>query len=486
MRLLIVEDSPLDAELTVRQLEADGIKCTWDRVATETDFRAALQSAPDLIISDCTLPGFSGLAAFSIAAAEAPAIPFVFISGTLEEGHARQVLEAGAAAVIWKGDRTHLCATVKSALDVTARPCRRAADRRSPAFNFDRSPAEHLLARRSVLDASLRNQPRTYREVVSKSAPTPVAILVLSDPTARERFSRLLALANLEADIPFDAGEALADFAAHTQPLLFTDDLALIRSVRQLPSGAAPHIVFVGLMDEGNESDALRAGASDCMSSTGRGKVFWAHLMIARRFAGLTVSLELALHENSRLSAVDELTGAGRRAFFEEQFPREVARAVSLGRPLGLAMCDIDHFKRVNDRYGHPVGDLVLQEFAARIAGSLRVGKDWLARLGGEEFAIVFPDTPAAEVFAVAERLRRRIQSEIFQLASTGIRVKASFGVCALDIVPRGDGFGPRMLRAADAALYESKRRGRNRVTLWDAANEDLPGVTSYNHRAPS
>src|SRR5256885_16164123 len=83
MHLLIVEDNVSDAELTVRQLRAAGIDCTWTRVATEDAFRDALRSAPDLIISDCTLPCFDGIAAFSIASAKAPEFPFDFVSDTI-------------------------------------------------------------------------------------------------------------------------------------------------------------------------------------------------------------------------------------------------------------------------------------------------------------------------------------------------------------------------------------------------------------------
>ena len=105
MRLLIVEDNASDAELTVRQLTAEGIDCTWTRVATEDAFRDALLSAPDVIISDCTLPCFDGIAAFSIAAVENPGTPFVFVSGTLGDERAREALKAGAAGYIAKGNR---------------------------------------------------------------------------------------------------------------------------------------------------------------------------------------------------------------------------------------------------------------------------------------------------------------------------------------------------------------------------------------------
>jgi two-component system cell cycle response regulator len=233
--------------------------------------------------------------------------------------------------------------------------------------------------------------------------------------------------------------------------------------------------VFVGESAELPESEALRAGANDCMPSDARGEHFWAHLTIARRIADLAASLQLALRDNRMLSTVDELTRAGRRGFFEEQFPREVERALRLRRPLALVMCDIDHFKQVNDRYGHQVGDTVLKEFTTRISSSLRVGKDWVARLGGEEFAAVFPETAAREASLVAGRLRERVGSSSFDVISQQIAVTASFGVCALEHPAPFSlhGLAGRMVREADAALYQSKHRGRDRVTACNISSGD-------------
>ena len=149
------------------------------------------------------------------------------------------------------------------------------------------------------------------------------------------------------------------------------------------------------------------------------------------------------------LSTVDELTRAGRRGFFEEQFPREVERAVRLRRPLALVMCDIDHFKLVNDRHGHQVGDEVLKEFTSRISSNLRMGKDWVARLGGEEFAVVFPDTGAKEAGLVARPATRAHRYRPVRRPPRPIAITASFGVCALEHPGRGSLHG---LAAPDGA----------------------------------
>jgi two-component system cell cycle response regulator len=349
----------------------------------------------------------------------------------------------------------------------------------SPGHSADSavSAAGHLLARRTVLDDTLRRPPSEGATLLLRSPPIPAALLTLSGKRTRERFKNLLHMANLEVDVCSVPADALERLAMRVHALMFTDDVDLIRSARQLPSGVATHIVFVGESDELEESDALRAGANDCMPSDARGEHFWAHLTIARRIADLAASLQLALRDNRMLSTVDELTRAGRRGFFEEQFPREVERALRLRRPLSLVMCDIDHFKLVNDRHGHQAGDEVLKEFTARISGNLRFGKDWVARLGGEEFAVVFPDTGAREASLVAGRLCERISSSYFEVPPQQIPITASFGVCALEhptpaVLP---GLAGRMIREADAALYQSKHRGRDRVTACNVSTSDVP-----------
>jgi len=469
MQLLIVEDSVSDAELTVRQLQAEGIECTWTRVATEDAFRDALLSAPDLIISDCTLPSFDGVSAFAIAAAETPEIPFVFVSGTLGDERAREALKHGAAGYIAKGDREHLAQTIRSALERGPPPHRRVSDRSLPWSDADggTGAAQHLLARRKVLDETLqqRDSP-AMTSTMLRTAPSPAALLMIEAQLTRDRFAKLLPLANLEIETARNADEALERLADRVHALMFTDDVDLIRGARQLPSGEATHIVFVSSGRLLLQSDAFNAGANGCVSSDARGEHFSTHVTTARRIADFAASLQRALHDNGVLSTIDELTSAGRRHYFEEQFPREVERAVRLGRPLAIVMADIDDFKRINDRHGHQIGDQVLREFCHRIGGGLRLGRDWIARFGGDEFAVVLPDTTASKASAVAERLCESIRSETFTDQSRELSVTASFGVCALDHVSGASSdLAERMVKAADAALYESKRAGRNRVT---------------------
>jgi diguanylate cyclase (GGDEF)-like protein len=154
------------------------------------------------------------------------------------------------------------------------------------------------------------------------------------------------------------------------------------------------------------------------------------------------------------------------RRFFSKHFPREVERAARYSRPLSLILCDIDFFKNVNDKFGHAGGDQVLVQFGARLQQFLRRGVDWVARIGGEEFAVVLPETPYAQALDAARRLRAGVANKPFTIQNKQVDITASFGLCGLDRVPAGERKIPEhMLKVADEALYQSKHAGRNRVT---------------------
>jgi diguanylate cyclase (GGDEF)-like protein len=292
--------------------------------------------------------------------------------------------------------------------------------------------------------------------------------MIRSD-VVRERYVKILHNARIDTEISHDNTDAKVKLAERTHALLFTDDVSLIRAVRQLNAGSATHIVLVGSESADIITEALRAGADDLMPEEARGDHFWARVTIARRIVSFAASLQSALTDNRILSTIDELTRCGNRRYFEEQFPREVTRAARLRRPLALVVCDIDHFKNINDVYGHQLGDEVLRQIGGRLTHGLRLGEDWVARIGGEEFAIVLPDTGRFRALAVAQRLRDRIGQTDFATSVQSLRVTASFGVCAVQAPALETANLPEaMLAAADAALYQSKRAGRNCVT--DAA----------------
>ena len=164
--------------------------------------------------------------------------------------------------------------------------------------------------------------------------------------------------------------------------------------------------------------------------------------------------------ELRRLATVDDLTElANRRAFFE-QGRRLLARCRRNGQPLAVLLFDLDHFKAINDTHGHEAGDCVLAEVARRCRALVRPG-DLLARLGGEEFALLLPETDEAAALRVAERLRRAISGQKIRCAKTPLAVTASFGLASSR---RHAGGLDRLLAVADQALYRAKRAGRDRI----------------------
>ena len=175
---------------------------------------------------------------------------------------------------------------------------------------------------------------------------------------------------------------------------------------------------------------------------------------VLKSFAALAVD-ELELR---RIAQIDSLTGAATRRSFLLEMEKTISKFLRRGQTATLLTMDIDHFKKVNDTFGHPAGDAVLRTVSSRLQGILRK-EDLLGRLGGEEFGILLPDIELHHAVQVAEKLRCSLQDTPVAL-SEPLRVTASFGVAALEM----DSVSPELwLSKADQALYSAKRTGRNK-----------------------
>jgi diguanylate cyclase (GGDEF)-like protein len=194
----------------------------------------------------------------------------------------------------------------------------------------------------------------------------------------------------------------------------------------------------------------------------------WREFVFVVGWAVLSVLLMLLfarldhLHARlTRLSYTDGLTGLANRRRFMEVLGGELARQGRSGQRLCLVMLDIDHFKQVNDEHGHLAGDTVLRRLSELLMTSVRTPSDLPARLGGEEFAVVLPDTDEDEARQVCERLRERVAELAFEEAGRRFRITVSLGL----VEARGMGL-EAVLRHADRALYRAKQRGRNRLCV--------------------
>ncbi|MDP9398659.1 MAG: diguanylate cyclase, partial [Actinomycetota bacterium] len=182
------------------------------------------------------------------------------------------------------------------------------------------------------------------------------------------------------------------------------------------------------------------------------------------RQAGIAVDNVLLHREAQRLSITDPLTGIGNFRYLSMSLGRELERAARYGREVAVLMLDLDHFKQVNDTHGHARGDQVLRELAARVSEQIR-DIDILARYGGEEFVLVLPETSAQGAATLAERVCAAVRREPFrgEPGAPALRVTASVGVATF---PQHGESPATLLRAADAALYEAKAEGRDRMRL--------------------
>ena len=267
----------------------------------------------------------------------------------------------------------------------------------------------------------------------------------------------------LPANAP-PAGEAVADLSPDPVQNEVTKLLALLRQHAEANEN------FSTVLERAKEElhESLR---------TEQVRIIISYLMIENdkmkaRTANLQASLETSQKQIEKLKSnlanaeaqglSDPLTGLKNRRGFDVVLAAQLASARNASQPLSLILADIDHFKAINDRYGHPAGDDVLKWFA-RILSSNVKGRDTVARYGGEEFAIVLPATAIDNACKVASQIKAQLEAQFWQkpgAPNTLLRVTASFGVAQLEAT---EGTSALVARA-DARLYEAKQAGRNRI----------------------
>ncbi len=257
-------------------------------------------------------------------------------------------------------------------------------------------------------------------------------------------------------------------------PIVLTDwmmpemsGLELCEAIRQNPNKGYVFIVLLTAKDSKQDIiTGLEAGADDYITKP----INYAEL-IARLDSGMRI---LALEKNLReanekvqiLSITDPLTGCFNRGYMMKKLMQEINRVKRYGHPLSLIFCDIDHFKNINDTYGHQAGDFVLKKFCKCIHHSIRGELDWVSRYGGEEFLIILPETDLEGAYCVAERIRKLVAQKEIKWKERIIHLTASFGVTAVD----GASFEKEitldaLIQQADKNLYQSKHEGRNKTT---------------------
>lgn len=453
-RVLVVDDILANLKLLEARLQSE-----YFEVLSASSGAAALEILKreriDVVLLDVMMPGMDGFEVCRHIKANTAThhVPVVMVTALDQPSDKVQGLESGADDFLTKPvDDIALITRVKN------------------------------LARLKVLNDEMIMRASTGRQMglpddgslaKALSGRSGRVLLVDDHPRSATRLLEVLSKTN-DAFAERDPQAALFKLAEHNFDLLVvslslqnSDGLRLCSQVRSLER--TRHLPIIILVEPGDEARLLRGldmGINDYLM-----RPIDRHELLARVKTQIKRKrhsdfLRHRLAETVEMSITDALTGLHNRRYMEGHLKTLVNESLRSGRPLSMLITDIDHFKQVNDTYGHDAGDIVLKEFAVRLKRNTR-GVDLACRLGGEEFVIIMPDTELARAYQVGERMRACIAAEDFKInESLSIRVTASVGIATLE---KPEDTQDSVFKRADNALYAAKRRGRNRVAA-DAA----------------
>jgi diguanylate cyclase (GGDEF)-like protein len=301
-------------------------------------------------------------------------------------------------------------------------------------------------------------------------------LIAEDDPVSRRLLEATLSKWGYEVLACADGGEAWQILQQSDPPSLAIldwmmprmDGVQVCREVRK--RAAEPYVYLILLTARNQKADVitgLEAGADDYIIKPFDANELRMRLRAGRRILDLQTELIYAREKLRERATSDSLTCLWNRAAILEILQQEFERAQRADVTLSLLLADLDHFKRINDTYGHLAGDAVLREVAQRMRTVLRP-YDRIGRYGGEEFLLVLPDCHVPGALALAERLRLAVGEEGMALAEGMVSVTLSIGIATSDMAGEIHG----LLSAADTALYRAKHRGRNCLEL--ATTEDV------------
>jgi diguanylate cyclase (GGDEF)-like protein len=340
--------------------------------------------------------------------------------------------------------------------------------------------AAHEVAPFSTLDMTPANDLTT---AVAQEILKHLCILVVDDdPTVCLLLQKFLTAAGHTVHVARDGREGLAQAVRYQPQLVITDLLMprsdgfqLIQGLRQTELGRSTFImVLTTVEDEAQLAEAFDLGADDYITKPVEGKLLQARLRAAMRIIRdqqelrhehdelrrRLLELSIANQRAQDAALIDVLTGLHNRRYAMERLAQEWAEAGRSGRPLSVLMLDIDHFKQVNDRHGHDVGDAVLRQFADTLRDFSRA-QDVTCRIGGEEFLLIATDTALKGALLLAERIRVAVERQPLAANEVSLHLTVSIGVAERGISHANI---DQLIKAADDALYRAKHLGRNRV----------------------
>jgi diguanylate cyclase (GGDEF)-like protein len=305
---------------------------------------------------------------------------------------------------------------------------------------------------------------------------TPFTILLVDDDAAIRRLVRLV----LERS-GYVVHEATSGAEAHVLVTSVPWDLAILdrrlpdidgavlgHEIRQDEAFRTRYIIMLTGEDEPQDKvDGLNLGADDYITKPFQHPELLARVRAGKRIVDLQKELVASNRRLEHLSITDGLTKLYNHRYFQDELSKAFETTSRYGRPLSLALLDLDLFKKVNDTHGHAAGDEVLKNVAQLFMGSIR-SADIAARYGGEEFAVIMPETTAADAAMFAEKIRARVEESPASFNDTVIPVTISIGVAS---APAARIKSPRdLVEKADKALYRAKHNGRNQVQIAETA----------------
>ena len=461
--ILVVEDDSRSARLLAAGLSPVGYKISLVGNAEEAQVRIQVDR-PDLVVCDVCLPGMDGVEFTRLLPAtySPHELPILVVTSSDDRKVIARSLESGADDFLSKPlNALELRTRVRSLLRNKWLMEQLGAD----------AEAGRLVSVPTV--ASIATADKSADIAVTKTEA--VTVLVVEDD---EREFRLIEthLKTLDGRLVFTRGaaEALELLAREEFDLVLLDLMlpdcpgyTVIEQMRRMPRNAhTPILVVSALNGVEDRVKALELGADDfVLKGADRAEVQARIRRLLKRKQSHDQLAERCDHA-LRQAVTDGLTGFYTHGYLQEELSRYFTTAQRAQNALSLLFLDIDHFKQINDRYGHVVGDDVLRRIASTVATCLRE-TDVSVRYGGEEFVVVLPETSAAEAVKIAERIRTAIEilSVPCPQLPEGLRLTVSIGVAALSGTTENPG---ALIQQADEAMYSAKRAGRNQVILFD------------------
>ncbi len=449
-RLLVVDDILANRRLMQAKLEAKYYSVLLAENGVEA-LKIAAEDQPDIILLDVMMPGMDGYEVCRRLKADPQTahIPVVMLTALNETADRVRGLEAGADDFLTKPvDDFSLMARIGALNRYNA-----------VAMELRKREANGMRAG-ALAEEEMQGLERGANILLIDSSSS--SMQSIRDPL-QDAGHRVLTLD--EADKAADGRNSNLDIVLLGLSHQAFDPLRLCAHFRTTDATRALSIIVMATSaDRELAAQALELGASDIIQTPVVAEELLARVVTQTKRRRYVDILRRRVDRGLELSVVDQLTGLYNRRYMTNQLALWMKRASLGSQPLSVISVDIDHFKQVNDKYGHDAGDRVLVQFADRIRTNVRP-KDIVCRPGGEEFLVIMPETTGDLAGRAAERIRKSVAAEPFALDDLGqqkLGVTVSAGVAAY---AGEDDTVADMLRRADLALYEAKTAGRNRVT---------------------